>query len=203
MKAPARPSPRLTYPWAELYALESQASRTKSPGTPAVRGRPRRPIPRHNTTISLTGAEAQLLMELSATLAMHVGRISQGQVGGLALHLLERRLRAVNNGRLALPDDITTWQSLAMLLRLEVPPQPELPLARQKKTIPLTDEEQRLLRELTAAIGRRIAQVSLGEVGGLALRMLASRMRAVGGEDMALPDEARDWDSVVRMLDVA
>ncbi len=197
--APVRPAPRPTYPWAQLYEIESQLIQGKPSGT---RGRPSRPVPRHNTTLSLTEEESQLLTEITGTLSIHVTRASQGQIGGLALHLLERRLRGFNGGRLALPEDIATWESLAMLLKLGPSPQQIiLPLPRRKKTLPLTDEERRLLRELTAAIGRRIRPMSQSQTGGLALRMLAQRLHAIGGTDMDLPEEVRDWESVVRLLD--
>ena len=197
--APVRPAARPTYPWAQLYEMESQIIQGKPSGT---RGRPRRPIPRHNTTLSLSDEEGQLLTEITATISMRVTRASQGQTGGLALHLLERRLRAISGGRLILPDDITTWESLAMLLKLDSPQQQMgLPLPRRKKTLPLTDEERRLLRELTAVISRRFPHMSQGHIGGLALRMLASRLRSIGGTTMDLPEDVRDWDSVVRLLD--
>lgn len=195
---PVRAAPRPTYPWAQLYQIESQLVQGKPTGT---RGRPRRPVPRHNTTLYLTDEESKLLAEITATISARVSRASHGQTGGLALHLLERHLRAVNGGRLGLPADIRTWESLMLLLKLDNPRQPALPLPRRQKTLQLTDDERRLLRELTAVISRHFAQVTQGLVGGLALRMLAKRMRLAGGSSLDLPEEVRDWEAVVRLLD--
>lgn len=107
-----------TYPWAELYELESRTRplpRTKK----FRRGRPPRPIEREKVTIELTDEERRILRAIHAALAGRLPSVSQGQVVGLALRLLEARMLAIGKP-LALPEDITDWRGLLTLLEEEV-----------------------------------------------------------------------------------
>lgn len=115
-----------TYPWAELYDLESRTE-AHPPRKQLRRGRPNRPIERTRVTLELTDEELDLLLELQSAIrrrfakTVRVSTVSRGQVDGLALRLLKERLLTLGaaspGGEIRIPDGIDDWQGLVEWLR--------------------------------------------------------------------------------------
>lgn len=83
-----------TATWAALYDLESQIEppvrRAK-----ATRGRPRNPVPRVAVTSKLTSEEKRIITRNAARIGeiLETSAVTKGQVIGLALRLLDKRLQ--------------------------------------------------------------------------------------------------------------
>jgi len=94
------------YPWAELFDLESGIHQGQRANMGP--GRPSNPVKRHHTSVVLTTDERRLFDELTYTLKMRIpgGKATKSQVLGLALRLLEEKIKS-------LPDQQITWAELA------------------------------------------------------------------------------------------
>jgi hypothetical protein len=99
------------YPWAELYDVESGVNRIANPQPGAGPGRPRKPVSRLKTSITLTDDEKRLYEKLTYELGtrLHPRKVTRGQVIGLALRLLETRTDD-------LPVSLESWESVAEIL---------------------------------------------------------------------------------------
>ena len=98
------------YPWAELYDVESGTNRIQqSPN--AGPGRPRKPVARLKTSITLTDEEKRLYERLTYELGsrLHPRKVTRGQIIGLALRLLDARTTD-------LPGSLDSWESVAEIL---------------------------------------------------------------------------------------
>jgi len=78
-----------SYPWTELYNLESQLGQKPLPGI-RRRGRPPRPFQRLRVQLLMTDEEQRVLQRLRNTLEeqLQPARITRSQANGLALRLL-------------------------------------------------------------------------------------------------------------------
>jgi hypothetical protein len=94
------------YPWAELYDLESGV--TQIPQQHHGAGRPRKPINRVPTSITLTDEEKRIFEKLTYSMKMKLypGKVTKNQVLGLALRLLDVKFEE-------LPERVNSWASLA------------------------------------------------------------------------------------------
>lgn len=83
-----------TTTWAALYDLESQIEAPVRRAH-ASRGRPRNPVPRVAVTSKLTTEEKRIITRSAARIGqiLETSAVTKGQVMGLALRLLERRLQ--------------------------------------------------------------------------------------------------------------
>src|SRR5574338_522039 len=94
------------YPWAELYDMESHVS-----GATPVRsgkvGRPSRTYIRRRTSVMLSDEEQDALEKSTYLIrqAMRPGSVTKSQVYGLAVRLLDHRLKL-------LPDHVTNWDQV-------------------------------------------------------------------------------------------
>jgi hypothetical protein len=97
-----------TYPWTELYNLESQLGQRPLPGM-RRRGRPSRPFQRSRVQLLMTDEEQRILKHLRNALEerLEPAKISRSQVNGLALRVLEIRL-----GAAPLPEAVKDWPTL-------------------------------------------------------------------------------------------
>ena len=101
---------RPNYPWAELYDMESRVS-----GAAAVRsgktGRPSRVYPRRKTSVMLSDEEQAALEKITYLIrqAMRPGSVTNSQVYGLAVRLLDHRLEQ-------LPKRVTNWDQVIQSL---------------------------------------------------------------------------------------
>lgn len=95
-----------TYPWAKLYNLESGVPGTESGYTNRV-GRPFRPFPRRAKTTYLSDEEISIVNRdlFRIREAMRPSSVTQYQLIGLALRLLDDRIRL-------LPERVTTWDEV-------------------------------------------------------------------------------------------
>jgi len=102
------PPKKRTYPWTELYNLESQLGQRPLPGM-RRRGRPSRPFQRSRVQLLMTDEEQRILKHLRNALEerLEPAKISRSQVNGLALRVLEIRL-----GAAALPETVKDWPTL-------------------------------------------------------------------------------------------
>ena len=91
-------SPRRSYPWAELYNLESNLGRSPQVVKARRPGRPNSPIPRKKKTLAFTEEEETTLKRLTYKIGgfLNPGSVNRGQVVGLALRLLEMDLERIN-----------------------------------------------------------------------------------------------------------
>lgn len=98
-----------TYPWAELYDLESR--RREPTGTPRRQGRPNRIYPRHGTSIMLSDEEMAIFDALHYRIrsALRPATVTKGQVHGLALRLLQSKIES-------LPEQADSWEALVRVL---------------------------------------------------------------------------------------
>ncbi len=98
------------YPWAELYDMESHVS-----GATPVRsgkvGRPSRTYIRRRTSVMLSDEEQDALEKSTYLIrqAMRPGSVTKSQVYGLAVRLLDHRLKL-------LPDHVTNWDQVIQSL---------------------------------------------------------------------------------------
>lgn len=98
------------YPWAELYDMESRVS-----GAAAVRsgktGRPSRIYPRRKTSVMLSDEEQAALEKITYLIrqAMRPGSVTKSQVYGLAVRLLDHRMKQ-------LPDHVANWDQVIQSL---------------------------------------------------------------------------------------
>ena len=101
-----------SYPWTELYNLESQLGQKPLPGI-RRRGRPPRPFQRLRVQLLMTDEEQRVLQRLRNTLEeqLQPARITRSQANGLALRLLDLRLQAT-----PLPAEVHDWPSLMQFL---------------------------------------------------------------------------------------
>jgi len=101
--------PAASYPWAELYDLESHHRETT--GTPRKQGRPNRLYPRHATSIMLSDDEVAIFDALHYRIrsALRPATVTKGQVHGLALRLLESQFEN-------LPKHAESWDELVRSL---------------------------------------------------------------------------------------
>lgn len=104
-----------TYPWTELYNLESQLGQKPLPGI-RRRGRPPRPFQRSRVQLLMTDEEQRLLKRIRNILEeqLQPARITRSQANGLALRLLDLRLQAA-----PLPAEVHDWPSLLQFLEGE------------------------------------------------------------------------------------
>lgn len=105
---PSSSKKQASYPWAELYDLESQRKDSHdNVGTTRKIGRPNRLYPRHVTTVMLSDEEQAVFDELHYLIrnALRPATVTKGQVYGLALRLL---LSKTKN----LPERADTWERL-------------------------------------------------------------------------------------------
>ncbi len=94
------------YPWAELYDMESHIS-SATPVRSGKTGRPSRVYTRRKTSVMLSDEE-QAALEKSTYLirqAMRPGSVTKSQVYGLAVRLLDHRMKS-------LPDRVTKWEQV-------------------------------------------------------------------------------------------
>ena len=105
-------SPATTYPWAELYDLESR--RREPTGTPRKPGRPNRLYPRHGTAIMLSDEEIAIFDALHYRIrsALRPATVTKGQIHGLALRLLQNKIED-------LPERADSWEELVRILFAE------------------------------------------------------------------------------------
>lgn len=101
-----------SYPWTELYNLESQLGQQPLPGI-RRRGRPPRPFHRSRVQLLMTDEELRVLQRLRNTLEekLQPARVTRSQANGLALRLLDLRL----HGK-PLPPEVHDWPSLMQYL---------------------------------------------------------------------------------------
>ncbi len=98
------------YPWAELYDMESHVS-----GAAPVRsgkvGRPSRTYIRRRTSIMLSDEEQDALEKNTYLIrqAMRPGSVTKSQVYGLAVRLLDHRMKL-------LPDHVKNWDQVIQSL---------------------------------------------------------------------------------------
>ncbi len=98
------------YPWAELYDMESRVS-----GATPVRsgkvGRPSRTYIRRRTSVMLSDEEQDALEKSTYLIrqAMRPGAVTKSQVYGLAVRLLDHRLKL-------LPDHVANWDQVIQSL---------------------------------------------------------------------------------------
>jgi hypothetical protein len=104
-------SPSTSYPWAELYDIESGVKPLNLPRSSEGPGRPPGPVTRHKTSITLMDEEKRIYEKLAYVLGskLHPNKVTKGQVIGLALRLLHAQLDE-------LPPALDSWESLADML---------------------------------------------------------------------------------------
>ena len=98
------------YPWAKLYNIESGVPGTAS-GYSSHVGRPFRPFPRRSKTAYLSDEEISIVNRdlFRIREAMRPSSVTQYQLIGLALRLLDDRMRF-------LPEHVTNWEELIQAL---------------------------------------------------------------------------------------
>ena len=96
------------YPWAELYDVESGATRIHTGQASLGPGRPRKAVARIKTSITLTDEEKRIYEKLAYELGsrLHPIKVTKGQVIGLALRLLDEKTKN-------LPDSMENWEAIA------------------------------------------------------------------------------------------
>ena len=101
-----------TYPWAMLYNLESQRSRSVVSDRPRT-GRPRNPIPRTHATVMMTSEESKILRDLTYNIQelFVPAKVSRSQVVGLSLHIVKTLI-----DKYGLPEEVSDWPSLVLAL---------------------------------------------------------------------------------------
>ncbi|MBM3122499.1 MAG: hypothetical protein FJZ97_10000 [Chloroflexi bacterium] len=101
-----------TFPWTELYNLESQLGQRPLPGL-RRRGRPPRPFTRERVQLMMTDEEQRILKRIRNVLeeTLEPAKVNRSQVNGLALRLLAMRLEETT-----LPKNIESWSELMELL---------------------------------------------------------------------------------------
>ena len=109
---PAGKSKKASYPWAELYDLESRSGAPTRRPPQMRRGRPPRPIQRFKVTVELTDEEVRILKELKAAFQTHLPSVAQGQVVGLALRHLRQELLTPGATTVTLPDEVHDWTGI-------------------------------------------------------------------------------------------
>jgi len=98
------------YPWAELYDMESHISSATQVRSGKI-GRPARTYIRRKTSVMLSDEE-QAALEKSTYLikqAMRPGSVTKSQVYGLAVRLLDHRMKL-------LPEHVTNWDQVIQSL---------------------------------------------------------------------------------------
>lgn len=105
-------SKKATYPWAELYDLESRTGATTRRAPQMRRGRPPRPIQRFKVTVELTDEEDRILKALKAAFQTRLPSVAQGQVVGLALRHLHQALTASSDEPVNLPAGVQDWAGI-------------------------------------------------------------------------------------------
>jgi hypothetical protein len=101
-----------TYPWAELYDLESRRKDNRDNiGMPRRQGRPNRLYPRHGTMVMLSDEEMAIFDELHYRIrsALRPATVTKGQVHGLALRLLFGKAAR-------LPEHAESWETLVAMI---------------------------------------------------------------------------------------
>jgi len=101
-----------TFPWTELYNLESQLGQRPLPGL-RRRGRPPRPFTRERVQLMMTDEEQRILKRIRNMLEeiLEPAKVNRSQVNGLALRLLAMRLEEIK-----LPENVGSWADLMELL---------------------------------------------------------------------------------------
>lgn len=100
------PTSKANYPWAELYDLESRV-----PGTAPIRsgktGRPHRAYIRRKTSVMLSDEEQASLERITYLIrqALRPGSVTKSQVYGLAVRLLDHRMKLM-------PEHVENWKQL-------------------------------------------------------------------------------------------
>lgn len=99
------------YPWATLYNLESGIGGSESGYTKSHVGRPFRPFPRRAKTTYLSDEEISIINRNLFRIreAMRPSPVTQYQLIGLALRLLDDRMRL-------LPERVATWDDVVKAL---------------------------------------------------------------------------------------
>lgn len=94
------------YPWAELYDLESRVSGV-TPVRSGKTGRPQRAYIRRKTSVMLSDDEQAMLERIAYMIrqAMRPGSVTKSQVYGLAVRLLDQRMKA-------LPGHVDNWDQV-------------------------------------------------------------------------------------------
>ncbi len=89
---------KYAYPWAELYDIESRVK--KKPVGQGRVGRPASLYIRRRTSLMLSDEELEQLdgEVLAIQNMLRPGRVTKGQVFGLAIRLLEERLKDIEGG---------------------------------------------------------------------------------------------------------
>ncbi|KAA3643958.1 MAG: hypothetical protein DWQ07_17735 [Chloroflexi bacterium] len=102
----------LFYPWATLYSIESNIHPSGSSRANRTVGRPSNPMPRRQTSTSITDDEARIWDDVVYTLKkkMHPAKVQKNQVLGFALRLLVKRIEEVKD------EPFRTWEELASLV---------------------------------------------------------------------------------------
>ena len=101
-----------TFPWTELYNLESQLGQRPLPGL-RRRGRPPRPFTRERVQLMMTDEEQRILKRIRNMLEemLDPAKVNRSQVNGLALRLLAMRLEDAS-----LPERVESWSELMEIL---------------------------------------------------------------------------------------
>ena len=95
-----------SYPWAELYDLESRISGT-APVRSGKTGRPHRAYIRRKTSVMLSDEEQEALERITYLIrqALRPGSVTKSQVYGLAVRLLDHRMKIM-------PAHVDNWEQL-------------------------------------------------------------------------------------------
>jgi hypothetical protein len=98
------------YPWAELYDMESHISSATQVRSGKI-GRPPRAYIRRKTSVMLSDEEQSALEKATFMIrqAMRPGTVTKSQVYGLAVRLLDYKMRS-------LPDHVANWDQVIQSL---------------------------------------------------------------------------------------
>ena len=99
-----------SYPWAELYDLELRVSGT-TPVRSGKTGRPHRAYIRRKTSVMLSDEEQEALERITYLIrqALRPGSVTKSQVYGLAVRLLDHRMKLM-------PEHVDNWEQLIRTL---------------------------------------------------------------------------------------